>query len=219
MTNSIYQKRLRESETLFAYERELYTSSCIIVGIDEVGRGSLAGPVTAAAVVLGAEWQPEYAPGLRDSKQLNAKRRAELAGQLAESALSLSIAHVEAAVIDQVGIMPALHRAMKDALYGLGLQEEPDHILIDGLPLGLFPKEEAIVKGDSKVACIAAASILAKESRDQLMIDAARQYPEYGFESNKGYGSAVHQQAIVKHGLTPLHRHSFCGNFLQDSLF
>ena len=206
--------------TLFAYEKQLYAEGArIIVGIDEVGRGALAGPVTAAAVVLGSEWKP--VEGLRDSKQLSPKRRKELAQQLEKSVHSLSIAHVEAGYIDEQGIMPALRRAMTNAVEGLAdhLCAAPDKILIDGLPMKLFEQEEAIIKGDTKIACIAAASIVAKVARDELMLELSGNYPAYCLDSNKGYASVAHQQAIAAHGLTPLHRRSFCQNFLQKSLF
>ena len=216
------QKRSCESEALFAYEKQLYAEGArIIVGIDEVGRGALAGPVTAAAVVLGGEWKP--LEGLRDSKQLNPKRRKELAKMLEESVHGLSVAHVEVAYIDEKGIMPALKLAMSRAVAGLAedcsCHIEPDKILIDGLPMKLFKQEEAIVKGDTKIACIAAASILAKVTRDELMTELSADYPSYHFDSNKGYASLAHRQAIAKYGLTPLHRRSFCQNFLQKSLF
>ena len=214
------QERLCETGTLFAYEKQLYIEGAnIIVGIDEVGRGALAGPVTAAAVVLGSEWK--LVEGLRDSKQLSPKRRKELAKQLEESVHSLSIAHVEAAYIDEQGIMPALKLAMTRAVEGLADQlcAAPDKILLDGRAMKLFEQEEAIIKGDAKIACIAAASIVAKVARDELMMELSGDYPAYCLDSNKGYASAAHQQAIAKYGLTPLHRRSFCQNFLQKSLF
>jgi len=216
------QKRPCETEALFAYEKQLYDEGArIVVGIDEVGRGALAGPVTAAAVVLGGDWKP--IEGLRDSKKLSPKRRKELAVALAKSVHSSSIAHVEVAYIDEKGIMPALKLAMTRAVDGLtkdcSCHIELDKVLIDGLPMKLFEQEEAIVKGDTKIACIAAASILAKVARDELMIELSGGYPAYHFDSNKGYASSVHQQAIAKYGLTPLHRRSFCQNFLQKSLF
>jgi len=211
------QKRLCDVEALFAYEKQLYAEGArVVVGIDEVGRGPVAGPVTAAAVVLGADWQP--VTGLNDSKLLSPARREEIAAQLVESVQAYHVAHVDADFIDEKGIMPALRLAMQRAVEGLN-SAQADAILIDGLPLGLFEQEEAIVKGDSKIACIAAASVLAKVARDALMVEASQDYPAYGFDSNKGYASAAHRQAIAEYGLTPLHRRSFCHNFLQESLF
>jgi len=261
----LYEKRLAESEALFSFEQSLYRHAAedakcaegakhaaerdaaspkvyLVAGIDEVGRGALAGPVTAAAVVLGADWLPEFAPGLRDSKKLTAKRRAELAGQLEASALAHSVAHVDAHFIDDYGIMPALHRAMLQAVEGLDLAGAAsavgggagsgaagagagpagaglDKILIDGNPVRLFEQEEAIVKGDAKVACIAAASILAKYARDTLMLAYDEDFPGYDFGSNKGYSSERHQKAIRGKGLSPIHRKTFCQNFFQGSLF
>jgi len=230
VSNNKKQKRLCNAEALFAYEKQLYNEGArIVVGIDEVGRGPIAGPVSAAAVVLGAGWQP--ISGLCDSKQLSAAKREELSTQLTESVHSSHITHVDAAYIDDHGIMPALRLAMQRAVEGLSLglgrdggdgevlDEVPSKILIDGLPLKLFEQEEAIVKGDSKIACIAAASIIAKVARDKLMTEASLDYPAYHFDSNKGYASVVHRQAIAKFGLTPLHRKSFCRNFLQESLW
>ena len=239
--NTKHQKRLCEAEALFAYEKELYNQGArIIVGIDEVGRGSLAGPVTAAAVMLGSDWQP--VAGLRDSKQLTAKQRTEIArrlvgadadmgggtdedkDKLAESVHAFHVAHVGASFIDEQGIMLALKRAMTSAVEGLYAALslsgcDTDKILIDGLPMKLFDNEEAIVRGDAKIACIAAASVIAKVARDELMIEFSQKYPSYAFDSNKGYASKVHQEAIVQEGLSPLHRKSFCQNFLQESLF
>ncbi|MCL2680427.1 MAG: ribonuclease HII [Coriobacteriia bacterium] len=209
-------KRLDSVETLFAYERQLYQAGATtIVCIDEVGRGALAGPVSAAAVVLGADWQP--VEGIADSKQLTAKKREELAHKLAESVQLWQVAHVDAAYIDQWGIMVALRRAMLLALEGLQLQGSPDQVLIDGLPMRLFDRETAIVKGDATIAGIAAASILAKVERDRLMCVADEQYGGYGFASNKGYGSAKHRAAIISEGFSPLHRRSFCQKILQSS--
>jgi ribonuclease HII len=205
-------------EALFAYEKELYEAGAhTIVCIDEVGRGAIAGPVSAAAVVLGADWQ--VVDGVADSKVLSPKRRQELAEKLAGSVQSFHVAHVEASFIDESGIMCALRHAMKSAVAGLKLDCEPDHILIDGNPMRLFPQEEAIVKGDGRIAGIAAASILAKVSRDALMCELSSDFEPYDFASNKGYASVSHQSAIAMHGLTPLHRKSFCRNFVQESLF
>ena len=249
----LYEKRLAESETLFSFEQSLYKRAAkdaecargakhagekdaaspkvyLVAGIDEVGRGALAGPVTAAAVVLGADWLPEYAPGLRDSKKLSALRREELAAEIEETAYAFSVAHVEPRMIDEQGIMPALYKAMQGAVSGLKLDclgadseldsaAALDKILIDGNPVNLFAQEEAIVKGDTKIACIAAASILAKHARDMLMLSLSEKYPGYDFDSNKGYSSEAHQNAISRQGLSPIHRKSFCQNFLQGSLF
>ncbi|MCD8200357.1 MAG: ribonuclease HII [Coriobacteriaceae bacterium] len=187
----------------------------LAVGLDEVGRGALAGPLTVAAVCLPDE--PQIV-GLDDSKKLTPKRREEIAGQVRESALDISLAHVPADVIDRIGMAAALRRAFTQALDGI--TESVDAVLIDGQALHVHPLERNIVKGDGKVACIAAASIIAKVTRDALMRDYAEEYPDYGFDQNKGYASAEHMQVIRELGPCPLHRRSFLGNILskEDSL-
>ncbi|MCL2881418.1 MAG: ribonuclease HII [Coriobacteriia bacterium] len=202
------QGRLR---ALFAYERALYAAgAAVVAGVDEVGRGPLAGPVSAGACVLGPG---AVIPYLNDSKKLSEKRREEVAAALREQAYAWHVAHVPAEDVDTYGIMGALKRAMYEAVAGLLLK--PDIILLDGRPLSIWPQERAIVKGDEKVACISAASVLAKVERDALMRIADQYYPEYGFSRNKGYGTAEHIAAIREFGLTPIHRHSFCGEFIN----
>ena len=206
------QERLR---ALFAYERGLYSAGAlVVVGVDEVGRGPLAGPVSAGACVLdpGVE-----IPFLNDSKKLSEKRREEVAALLREQARACHVAHVAAEVIDACGIMATLKQAMREAVTGLAL--DPDVVLLDGRPLKLWPCEHAIVKGDAKIACVAAASVLAKVERDAFMREADHFYPGYGFAHNKGYGTAEHTAAIRHLGLTPLHRRSFCGDFVKSVLF
>lgn len=190
-------------------------SSAIIVGIDEVGRGALAGPLTVCAVALPADpiiW------GLNDSKRLTPHKRELLAAQISARALAIGTAHVEPQRIDEIGMGAAVRFAMAQALKDTQL--EPDVVLIDGNPVHIHPKEHCIVKGDAQVACIAAASIVAKVTRDALMVEYDAKYPQYHFAHSKGYGSAEHIAAIKAYGLTPLHRVSFCGNFLETpSLF
>ena len=187
----------------------------LILGLDEVGRGSLAGPLTVAAVAL-----PSYPLilGLDDSKKLNPHKRELLAVEIKELAKAYSLVHIEAEFIDHYGISAALRKAMSDAIE---LIDKPiKAVLIDGVPLRIHPLEHAEVKGDAKLACISAASILAKVSRDELMKEYDKLYPNYGFAHSKGYGSADHIAALERYGLSPLHRKSFCKNFsLQDSLF
>ncbi len=187
----------------------------LAVGLDEVGRGALAGPLMVAAVCLPEE--PQII-GLDDSKKLTPKRREEIAGQVREQALDISLAQVPADVIDRIGMSAALRRAFTQALDGIS--EAVDAVLIDGQALHVHPLEQNIVKGDGQVACIAAASITAKVSRDALMCDYSDEYPDYGFDQNKGYASAAHMQAIRELGPCPLHRRSFLGNILskEDSL-
>lgn len=176
-----------------------------VAGVDEVGRGPLCGPVTAAAVVL----DPRRIPaGLNDSKKLSARRRAELAAQIAASA-DWSVAHASVEEIDTLNILNASHLAMCRAI--AGLKTPPDHVLVDGnrLPKALQISAEAVVKGDALSLSIAAASILAKQARDALMVDLAQQYPGYGWEKNAGYPTKDHLQALLDFGVTPVHRRSF----------
>lgn len=182
----------------------------VVLGVDEVGRGALAGPLTVAAVALPDDpviW------GVNDSKQLTPARREALAARIAEVACAIGIAHVEPATIDAVGMGVALRRAMTLAVADAGV--EPDCVLLDGNPMHIHPAERSLVKGDARVACIAAASIVAKVARDALMVAYDEEYPGYHLAQSKGYGSAEHIAAIRARGLSPIHRVSFCGNFLE----
>ncbi len=182
----------------------------IVVGVDEVGRGAVAGPLTVAAVALPAD-EPIW--GINDSKQLTPARREALAQQIESVATALGIAHVPPATIDRVGMAGALRMAMKEAIANTGV--EPDAVLIDGNPVHVHEHEICIVKGDAKVACIAAASIVAKVTRDALMVAYDDVYPGYHLRESKGYASAEHIAAIREQGLSEIHRASFCGNFLE----
>ncbi len=184
----------------------------VVVGLDEVGRGPLAGPLTVAAVVLPDEPQIE---GLDDSKKLSPGRREQLAAAIEGTARAIGLCHVEPARIDAEGMASCLRAAFAGALSRCGV--EPDAVLVDGNPLRIHPKEQNVVKGDGKVACIAAASIYAKVARDALMAELAERYPGYGFERNKGYGTAEHIEAIREMGPSPVHRMSFLGNILSRS--
>jgi len=186
----------------------------IVVGIDEVGRGSIAGPLTVAAVVL--PHRP-YLYGLDDSKKLTPQRREELAVAIRSHAEAIGIAHVPPAEIDRHGMSACLRVAMRHALENTGIA--PDLVLIDGNPIHISERERCIVGGDGKVACIAAASIVAKVTRDHLMVEADARYPGYGFASSKGYASPEHIAAIREKGLTDFHRATFCTNFTQETLF
>jgi len=184
------------------------TKGRVLIGVDEAGRGPLAGPVVAAACVLG----PEAPTGLDDSKKLSAKRRAVLEPQIKVSC-RWALGVVEAEEIDRINIFAATMLAMTRAVAALAL--EPDEVLIDGnmTPAGRHPDwcwpARAIVGGDALEPCISAASILAKEHRDRLMREYARAHPHYGWETNMGYGTAEHLAALRKHGPSPLHRRSF----------
>jgi ribonuclease HII len=176
----------------------------IIAGIDEVGRGPWAGPVTACAVILDPNNIPD---GLNDSKVLTAKRREQLFDLIMDSA-QVSCVHVEVAEIDLINILQATFRAMERAVSHLPI---PNHILVDGnkLPPNLPSPATAVVKGDAKSVSIAAASIIAKVSRDRLMSDLSEAFPGYGWEKNAGYGTKMHQLGLLNHGVTPHHRRSF----------
>ncbi len=177
----------------------------LIAGVDEVGRGPLAGPVTAAAVILDPARIP---PGLADSKALTAAKREALYDIILATAQTC-IAHASVAEIDSLNILRASHLAMERAVAGLPVA--PDHVLIDGnlIPAGLKGRAEAIVKGDAKSLSIAAASIIAKVARDRIMVDLAQQHPGYGWEANAGYPTKQHQAALLNLGVTAWHRRSF----------
>lgn len=207
-------------KSLYALQSEL-SSGGFAVGLDEVGRGPVAGPLTIGAVVL-----PEHPliEGLNDSKQLSPSVRERIARQVKEVAVAWHIEHVSPADIDAKGMSKCLHEAFSNAVIAIdaAMSEKSlsvDAVLIDGNPLRTDAREHAIVKGDAKCACIAAASVIAKVERDRIMCDLALQYPGYGFEHSKGYASAEHVEAIRRLGLSPVHRATFCRGFCQDSLF
>ena len=175
-----------------------------VAGVDEVGRGPLAGPVTAAAVILDPERVPE---GLNDSKKLSAPLRARLAEVLWSTA-RVAVAHASVEEIDELNILRASHLAMERALVALG---EVDFALIDGnmVPRGVKLRTRTVIKGDARSLSIAAASIIAKEARDKIMVDLAQQFPGYDWGKNMGYPTARHKAAIMEIGVTPHHRRSF----------
>lgn len=200
---------------LYEMERALRGSGCVAVaGVDEVGRGAVAGPVTAGAVILPAE---PLVLGLDDSKRLSPRRRTELAVEIRAQALAVSVAHVPAADIDTLGISAALRRAMREALAGLPIV--PDHVVVDGLPMGIWHAESAVVKGDSRVAAIAAASIVAKVERDALMVSLDDAHPGYGLGDHKGYGTLEHLEAVRSKGPSEVHRRSFLSSVCDATLF
>ena len=176
-----------------------------VAGIDEVGRGPLAGPVVAAAVILPAGVP---IPGVGDSKALSPARRDAVFRALRADAIAIGIGWSTSSEIDRLNILRATHRAMARAVARLATR--PVHLLVDGLPVGGLPvSQTAIVKGDAKCACIGAASIVAKVVRDRFMARLARRYPDYGFERNMGYPTAVHREALARLGPCRHHRESF----------
>ncbi len=181
------------------------TGIILICGVDEAGRGPLAGPVSAAAVILD---DSRPITGLADSKKLSEKQRDQLAPVIRERALAWAVAYAEVGEIDDLNILQATLLAMRRAV--LALQIQPHQVLVDGLyyPQTGIPSQ-AIVKGDSKVAAISAASILAKTARDELMLKLHEQYPQYGFDGHKGYPTPSHLAALREHGVCDVHRRSF----------
>lgn len=204
-----FEKEVLRTEKLKEFEKK-YESLGYVCGIDEVGRGPLAGPVVAGAVILPKDCDILY---LNDSKQLTAKKREELYDIIMEKAVSVGLGFVGPERIDEVNILNATYEAMRDAVSKLSVT--PNVLLNDAVTIpGLSMKQVPIIKGDAKSVSIAAASIVAKVTRDRLMVEYDSIYPEYNFKSNKGYGSADHIAALKKYGKTPIHRNSFIGNFI-----
>ncbi len=206
------EKLQRERDRLYAmaeYERK-HADCEYICGIDEVGRGPFAGPVMAGAVILPKDCEILY---LNDSKKLSAKRREELYEEIREKAVSWAVARVEPERIDEINILQATFEAMREAVSKLSVR--PDILLVDAvhIPEVDIP-QDSIVKGDAKSVSIAAASVLAKVTRDNIMTEYAKEYPGYGFEKNMGYGTAEHRNALAAMGPTPIHRRSFIHNYV-----
>ena len=199
-----YLKEVERTESLKVYERE-YEALGYVCGIDEVGRGPFAGPVVACAVILPKDCKILY---LNDSKKLSEKKREELYDVIMDGAVSVGIGMRGPERIDEINILNATYEAMRDAVANLSVV--PDVLLNDAVTIpGLPMKQVPIVKGDAKSVSIAAASIVAKVTRDRMMVDYAKIYPEYDFASNKGYGTKKHIEAIREYGMTPIHRRSF----------
>ena len=204
---------------LYSFEQGicLEKGASLAVGLDEVGRGPLAGPLAVGAVVLPRT--PRVA-GLNDSKQVRPEARERIAAEVKRTAIAWSVQYIEPAFIDEHGMTASLRLAFGRAVEDIERQgAHVDIVLLDGNPLHLDPREVNVVKGDGKCASIAAASIVAKVERDALMCRYAEEYPEYGFADNKGYASPAHIDAIKRVGLCPIHRASFCTAFTQQSLF
>lgn len=200
------QERLKEMK---ARETELHRQGYVnIAGVDEVGRGPLAGPVVAAAVVLPEDFD---VLGIDDSKKLSEKRREELFDVILEKAVAWGIGMADHSTIDEINILQATKLAMKDAIADLsGKLEGIDYIIFDAVKINdLKLPQEAVIKGDSKILAVAAASIVAKVTRDRMMVAYAEEYPGYGFEKNKGYGTKQHYEGIARQGICPIHRKTF----------
>lgn len=190
----------------FEFEKQAIENGYkVVCGIDEAGRGPLAGPVYAAAVILPVDCEIE---GLNDSKKISEKKRELLFDIIKEKAVSYCVARAEVEEIEEINILQATYLAMQRAFNGLDIK--PDMALIDGnRKPGVDAEEMTIVKGDAKSPSIAAASILAKVSRDRYMLEIDKQYPEYQFSKHKGYGTKLHYEMLAEHGISPVHRRSF----------
>ncbi len=191
---------------LYEYEEALYDQgNQLICGVDEAGRGPLAGPVVVAACILPPFLRIE---GINDSKQLTAKKREELFKIIVKNAVAYQIVFVSEADVDLLNIYQATKKGMLEAIRGLDVT--PDHVLIDAMPLGeLKIPHTSIIHGDARCASVAAASILAKVTRDEFMEKMDVKYPNYGFKKNKGYGTKAHMEALEKYGPCPIHRKTY----------
>ena len=218
----IYMKKLTHEEEIIRQEAMCEYENMkrsegfeLIAGVDEAGRGPLAGPVFAACVILPPDCVID---GINDSKKLSEKKREELFDIICEKAICWNVASVDEKAIDEINILNATHLAMNNAVNGMRIK--PDYVMIDGNSIkNMTLPHCTIVKGDSKSISIAAASILAKVSRDRFITKIAEKYPEYGFEKHKGYGTALHNKAILEYGPCPIHRRTFLKKLLggQDN--
>lgn len=200
----------------YHYESQAWRAGVArVAGIDEAGRGPLAGPVVAAAVIIAPDRRIR---GLCDSKLLSAERREELYTAIHAEAVAVGVGIIDHLTIDRINILEATRRAMLEALTGLAIA--PDLVITDFVRLAtLTCPQRNLVDGDARCATVAAASIVAKVTRDRLMIEADKQYPEYGFARHKGYATADHLAALDRHGPCPLHRRTFSGVWRQGELF
>lgn len=205
------EKEITRLDKMLEYERELYSKGYeYICGIDEAGRGPLCGPVVAAAVILKKD---DHIEGVNDSKKLTEKKREVLFEEIKERAVAYSVGIVDEQTIDEINILEATRLAMKKAVEGL--QVKAEYALVDAekkVPIDI--PYTPIVKGDSLSESIAAASIIAKVTRDHMIMELDKEYPEYNFAKNKGYGTKEHMEAIKTHGLCKIHRRSFCKKFM-----
>lgn len=207
-----YEAELKRMEEMYHYER-LYPEVNYIGGIDEVGRGPLAGPVVACCVILPKDCDILY---LNDSKQVPEKKREQLYDEITKKAVAYGIGIVSHEVIDEINILQATYEAMRQAIDSMKIK--PEHLLVDAVKIpGITIPQRGIIKGDAKSASIAAASIVAKVTRDRMMVKLDAKYPGYGFAKNKGYGSAEHMEALRKYGPCEIHRRSFIGSIIDGN--
>ena len=211
LTGERLKKEMERLDGMLAYERQ-YGWASFICGVDEAGRGPLAGPVVAGAVILPKELKILY---LNDSKKLSEKRREELFPEICEKALSYGVGIVSPERIDEINILQATYEAMRQAVKAL--KEEPQVLLNDAVEIpGISVNQVKIIHGDAKSLSIAAASVIAKVTRDHMMAEYDKLYPEYGFGKHKGYGTKAHIQALKEHGPCPIHRKTFIRGSLRD---
>ena len=206
------EKELDRLKNMLEIENSLYEQGyTAICGVDEAGRGPLCGPVVAAAVILPKD---KCIEGVNDSKKLSEKKREKLYDDIIENAIAYGVGISDVSVIEEVNILNATKLAMKQAIENL--QIKPDYVLIDGNQMiDITINGETVVSGDARSESIAAASILAKVTRDRMLVEYDKKYPEYGFAKHKGYGTKAHIEAIGKYGLTDIHRPSFCTKFVK----
>ena len=207
------EKEKERIAALWRYEKE-YEAFGYVCGIDEVGRGPLAGPVVAGAVILPKDCDILY---INDSKKLSEKKREELYDVIMEKAVAVGLGYASVERIDEINILQATYEAMREAIRNLAVS--PDILLNDAVTIPeVVMKQVPIIKGDAKSISIGAASIVAKVTRDRLMVEYDKVFPGYGFASNKGYGSSEHIKALKQYGPTPIHRRSFIKNFELESI-
>lgn len=197
-------------DTLEFEKQEQSKGTTLIAGVDEVGRGPLAGPVVVASVIMPTD---ELIEGVDDSKKLSEKKREKLYPLILEKAICYNLAVVDEKTIDEINILEATKKAMKEAI--TGMETTPEVVLIDAVKLDVPVRTVSIIKGDQRSYNISCASIIAKVYRDRMMNEYAKVYPEYGFERNKGYGTKEHIEAIEKYGATPIHRKTFITKFVK----
>ena len=203
------------TKEIFEYDKQfINTTTKLIAGIDEVGRGPLAGPVVCCSVIMNYE---NIVEGVFDSKKLTAKKREELYDKIIENAISYSICLESEEVIDEINILEATKKCMRNCVENL--DKKPDLVLVDAVKgLNLNYQTNSIIKGDQTSYAIACASILAKVYRDRLMDEYSKLYPEYEFQSNKGYGTKKHIEALKKYGKCSIHRNSYISNFIDEAI-
>ena len=206
------KEEIKRLDTMLKIENEAYEKGYkYICGVDEAGRGPLCGPVVAAAVILPKDAHIE---GVNDSKKILEKKREKLFDDIMKNAIAVGVGLSDVKVIEEINILNATKEAMKQAIYNLSVR--PDYVLIDGNQnIQIDIDRETVVSGDAKSESIAAASIIAKVTRDRLLREYDIKYPEYGFAKHKGYGTKQHIEAIKEYGLTPIHRPSFCKKFVE----